>query len=239
MPSGALDARVVSPDENTITIWSDIGCPWATLALHTLRAAIEVQRAELLIDHRAFPLELFNGRPTPKPITDAEIVAIGGLVDDLGWRTWAEPDWTFAVTTLPAMEAVQAAKDARAGGLRASDELDAALRQAFYVDHRCISILPTILDVARGCEHVDVDELSRMLESGSRRSVIYEQWAVARTDAIRCSPHIFTGSGFAQANPGVTYKWTGGAEQGFPRLEYYDATWAHDLVSALTGAREG
>ncbi|MBH0247082.1 dithiol-disulfide isomerase, partial [Streptomyces cavourensis] len=33
-----------------ITIWSDIGCPWAALALHTLRAASARLELPVLID---------------------------------------------------------------------------------------------------------------------------------------------------------------------------------------------
>ncbi len=49
-----------------MTVWSDLGCPWATLALHTLRASAAERGQELVIDHRAFPLELFNREPTAK-----------------------------------------------------------------------------------------------------------------------------------------------------------------------------
>jgi predicted DsbA family dithiol-disulfide isomerase len=233
MHESNLSVEIVSPDAHTITVWSDIGCPWATLALHTLRAAIKHEGVDILIDHRAFPLELLNERSTPKPIIDAEVVAIAGLVEGLEWRTWQEPEWAYAVTTLPAMEAVQAAKAEAAGGLRASDELDAALRRALYTEHRCISILPTVLDIASDCVHVNVEVLAALLESGEARSALYEQSALARTDAVRCSPHVFAASGFAEANPGVVYRWTGGAERGFPRLESYDPSWAHDLAAAV------
>lgn len=106
----------MQPGPPTITVWSDIGCPWATLALHTLHAAAAQRGAELLIDHRAFPLELFNREPTPKPIIDVELVAIAGLRPELDWRPWPGPDSTYPVTMLPALEAVQAAKNPAVGG---------------------------------------------------------------------------------------------------------------------------
>ncbi|CAL9557623.1 hypothetical protein [Streptomyces sp. enrichment culture] len=55
-----------APEPRPVTVWSDLGCPWATLALHTLRTAARAREQDLLIDHRAFPLELFNHQPTPK-----------------------------------------------------------------------------------------------------------------------------------------------------------------------------
>jgi hypothetical protein len=78
--------------------------------LHTLRSAAEDRGQDVLIDHRAFPLELFNRMSTPKSIVDAEMVVIAGRRPELGWRPWSAADHTYPVTTLPAMEAVQVAK---------------------------------------------------------------------------------------------------------------------------------
>ena len=228
------DSLVANPDSRAITVWSDIGCPWATLALTQLRRQITDHGADLQIDHRAFPLEFFNKRPTPKPVTDSEIVAIAGLVDGLGWRPWAKPEWTFVSTTIPAMEAVQAAKHQSVGGLRASDQLDAALRRAFYHDHTCISVIPLILEVAGECAALDVDRLTWGLRAGEGRWRLYDQWEVAQTPAINCSPHVFLADGRSYINPGARYSWKGGAERGFPRLEQYSADWARDLVVSLT-----
>jgi predicted DsbA family dithiol-disulfide isomerase len=57
----------------TVTIWSDIGCPWASLAvwrLHARRAALGLTDS-VRFEHRCFPLELFNSRPSPRGILDA------------------------------------------------------------------------------------------------------------------------------------------------------------------------
>jgi predicted DsbA family dithiol-disulfide isomerase len=227
--------ELVNPDPRTVTVWSDIGCPWASLALHTLRAAARERGQELLVDHRAFPLELFNGMPTPKFIVDAEIVAIAGHRAELGWKLWPGPDFGYPVTTLPAMEAVQAAKDPAVGGLPASDELDDALRRAFYVDGACISIHPVILDVARHCERVDEDVLADALARGAGRQAIYDHWKVARGPKVQGSPHLFAQDDFAVHNPGATYHWTAKPGSGFPRLEHYDTTWADGLLDLLAG----
>ncbi len=233
----SVDSALVNGDNSVVTVWSDIGCPWATLALHTLTRAADRRGVDLIIDHRSFPLELFNHRPTPKPITDAEVVAIAGYVRDLDWRQWSEPAWSFAVTTLPAMEAVQACKDEEVGGLRASTELDRALRHAFYVDHLCISILPIILDVARSCPHVNYSALEAALRMGRGRTEIFDQWAVAQRPEIICSPHLLTATGLVLSNPGAKYQWSGAAESGFPRLNSYDAAWADEVLDSLTQRR--
>ncbi|MHB2023913.1 MAG: DsbA family oxidoreductase [Mycobacteriales bacterium] len=225
-----LAAAPVNPDPGVVTVWSDIGCPWATLSLHVLHQAVAASGVTLIIDHRAFPLELFNHRPTPKVIVDSEVVAIAGLVPGLGWRTWSAPESTYPVTMLPALEAVQAAKHPEAGGLAASDELDTALRVAFYVEHACISIPGVILDVASGCPAVDTEALARLIAAGAGRPQVYHQYRQARSDQIQGSPHLFA-VGFAQHNPGVNYHWTQPPPWGFPRLDSYSGQWAEELVT--------
>lgn len=224
------------PDPGVVTVWSDIGCPWATLALHTLHSAAAERGVELLVDHRAFPLELFNRRPTPKPVIDAEVAAIAGLRPELRWRAWSAPDATYPVTTLPAMEAVQAAKAEEAGGLRGSDELDTALRRAFYAQGRCISLHAEILDVASECPRVDVERLERLLIGGTGRTAVFEQWQTAKGTTVQGSPHLFTAGGAALHNPGVTYHWTAPPGEGFPRFEHYDEGWVDDVLMLSTSA---
>jgi 2-hydroxychromene-2-carboxylate isomerase len=229
-------AEVTNQDSGVLTVWSDIGCPWATLALHTLHDRARQRGQALLIDHRAFPLELFNGRPTPKLIIDAEVVTIAGCRPELGWKPWMAPESAYVVTTLPAMEAVQACKDPVVGGLVASDELDAALRHAFYADSLCISVPPVILEVAGTCEHVDVDALAAAMARGSGRAELYGQWEVAQRPEVDGSPHLFAAAGFEAHNPGATYHWTASPPAGFPRLDAYDTSWADGLLELLADA---
>ncbi|MGR4881622.1 DsbA family protein [Streptomyces sp. LARHCF249] len=218
----------------TVTVWSDIGCPWASLALHTLRAAARRRALPLLIDHRAFPLELFNGEPTPKFIVDPEVMAIAARLPELGWRLWNGPASAYPVTTLPALEAVQAAKDPAIGGLRGSDELDEALRRAFYADSRCISVHAVILDIARQCEHVDAGALAEALARGTGRAEVYAQWRTAEGPDVQGSPHLFAGGGYAAHNPGAAFTWTGSPyEGGLPRLDDYSRAWADELLDTI------
>jgi predicted DsbA family dithiol-disulfide isomerase len=228
---------LINPRPDVVTVWSDIGCPWATLALVTLRRAIEKADAPVLIDHRVFPLELFNKMPTPKPIIDAEVIAIGGLITDIGWQQWTAPESTYPVTTLPAMAAVQAAKAESVGGLLASDQLDAALRHAYYGESRCISVPGVILEVAESCAAVNVEALASAISSGAGIAEIYTQYETARGDRVQGSPHLFAASGFDSHNPGATYTWSAPAPpNAFPRLQEYDAAWADDLVAKLVAS---
>ncbi|MEV8593835.1 DsbA family protein [Streptomyces sp. NPDC052012] len=227
-----------APEPAPVTVWSDLGCPWATLALHTLRTTARERGQDLLIDHRAFPLELFNSQPTPKFIVEPEMVVISAHRPELGWRLWAGREYDYPSTMLPAMEAVQAAKDPSIGGLRGSDELDAGLRHAFYAESRCVSIPSEILDVAAKCEHVDEEALGRALERGAGRAEIYEQWRIAQGRDIQGSPHLFAPGGYAAHNPGAHVEWTGDPnEGGVPRLDRYDPTWAEELLDRLAEGR--
>jgi predicted DsbA family dithiol-disulfide isomerase len=223
-------AGLANPDRRTVTVWSDIGCPWATLALTTLHDRARQRGQDLLIDHRVFPLELFNRRPTPKPLLDDEVDALRRAVPGLAWRNWIAPAYTYPVTTLPAMEAVQACKQPDIGGLRASDELDAALRRAFYEDSRCISIPAVILDVAELCPRVNTERLAAALEQGTARSAIYEQWTTAQRPEVDGSPHFFTPGGSSLHNPGATYHRD---DLGLHLTEYHDE-WADELLDFVS-----
>jgi hypothetical protein len=166
-------------------------------------------------------------------IVDMEVIAIASRLPDLGWRPWSGPDSTYPVTMLPPLEAVQAAKDPAVGGLAASDELDAGLRRAFYVEGRCISVHGVILDVAAECPHVVAAELGAALARGAGREAVYRQWALAQLPDVQGSPHVFTSSGYDEHNPGVTYHWTASPPLGFPHLEAYRVDWADEVLSQL------
>ncbi|MET8982257.1 DsbA family protein [Streptomyces sp. NPDC004539] len=225
-------------DTPVLTFWSDIGCPWATLALHTLHEATRRLSAPVLIDHRAFPLELINREPTPKTIVDVEVSAIAARCPEVGWRRWSAPEWTYPSTMLPAMEAVQAAKSPQAGGLAAAQQLDAALRHAFYRESLPISVHSVILDVAGTCDRVDAGALAAELARGAGREEVYAQLRVALSPQIQGSPHLFAPDGFAVHNPGARTRWTDAPERGgFPLFEEYSPDWAEELVRRLHGRR--
>jgi predicted DsbA family dithiol-disulfide isomerase len=130
------------------------------------------------------------------------------------------------------MEAVQACKLPHIGGLAASDELDAALRQAFYEEDRCISVHPFILNVAVQCPHLDVDALAAALEEGTGRAAVYAQWLIAQQASVTGSPHLFTVSGVDECNPGATYHWSGTDEERQLHLDEYRTGWADELLAS-------
>lgn len=213
----------------TIQIWSDLLCPFAHVALHRLTEARE--RLGLVdavaFDHHAFPLELFNG-PHSRPGTDSEAVGLGRIEPDAGFRLWTSSDWLYPNTVLLANEAVYAAK---AQGARPAEDLDRGLRRAFWLDSSGIGHRQVILDVAERTGTVDVPALADALDAGTHRAELMADYAVARTDAINGSPHLFTPDGYDVNNPGITVHWEGPWASGFPIVDAHDTKWADDLLT--------
>jgi predicted DsbA family dithiol-disulfide isomerase len=208
----------------TVVVWSDIACPWATLAVHrllTTRSRLGLD-GRVRLDHRPFPLELFNQRPTPRRVLAAEVPVVGALAPDFGWQLWQRPESEWPVTTLPALEAVQAAKEQ---GLDASEQLDHGLRRAVFAESRCISLRHVILDVAEQCPAVDAGTLGKALDEGRARQALF-----ARDDAVQGSPHLFLPDGTDAHNPGIGMHWEGDHGRGFPVVDADDPSVYENLL---------
>jgi predicted DsbA family dithiol-disulfide isomerase len=199
----------------TVVLFADISCPWAHAAVYRWREA----RArlgltdKLQLDIRAFPLELINEESTPKRILDAEIPVVGGMEPKAGWHVWQGHPDDWPVTTLPALEAVYAAKRQ---GLEASSDLDRALRLALFQDSRNISMHYEILEVAASVPGLDAEALAELLEQGEAKSEIFDDFEVAKQNRVEGSPHFFLPDGSDEHNPGVTMSWEGEHGRGFP-----------------------
>ena len=214
----------------TIQVWSDIGCPWAHVAvwrLHDARRRLHLED-RVRFDHRVFPLELFNSEPTPRNELEPEMPTCQALAPRAGWQAWSAPDWAWPVTMLLAMEAVQAAKEQ---SLRVSEELDLGLRRAFWGESRCVSLRHVILEVASQTDGLDLSALAAALDAGRARQAIFEQWEVAKTDAVAGSPHLFLPDGTNGQNPGLEVSWAQ-ADDGvwMPTVERDDAAVYEDWV---------
>jgi predicted DsbA family dithiol-disulfide isomerase len=218
----------------TLAVFADLGCPWAHVAVCRLWAARE--RAglseRLRFDVRAFPLELVNERPTPfTAVQVLEVPVLSALEPAAGWEPWSAEPTTWPVTMLPAMEAVEAAKEQ---GLEASEHLDIELRRAFFGASRCLSLRTVILDVAAGCGRLDADALAEALDDGrARRSMLDGYWSAAET--VKGSPHVFLPDGSDELNPGIELHWEG--EKGARRLviDRDDSSIYDDLVRRAAG----
>lgn len=216
----------------TVTIWSDIGCPWASLAvwrLHARRAALGLEDA-VRFEHRCFPLELFNEKVTSRALIDAEVEVLAGLVPEAGWRPWTADPSEWPVTTLPALEAVQAAKEQ---GLEASERLDLSLRQALWQDSRCVSMRHVILECAED-ESLDVPALAEALDSGRARSLVIADWQAAADGQAKASPHVFLPDGSDWPNPGIEQHWDGPKPGGRPVIDRDDVAVYDEILTRAT-----
>jgi predicted DsbA family dithiol-disulfide isomerase len=214
----------------TIAVWSDLSCPWSHAVvwrLHDARRRLGLQE-RVAFDHHAFPLELFNSEPTPRPQREAEGLVAATLAPRAGWQPWSAPDHAWPVTMLPPMEAVQAA---RLQSAAAAEELDRGLRRAFWAESRCISLRHVILEVALECESVDLGALTDALDDGRARRALFDDWAVARGDEVRGSAHLFAPDGTNAQNPGIIIGWReDGFGGGVAFLEADDPSAIDDLV---------
>ena len=208
---------MIEAPPGTIVVYADITCPWAHLAVYRLHAARTKLGldGEVLFDIRSFPLELFNEQPTPKNILDAEISVVGGLDPEAGWQMWQRPESEYPVTSMPALESVQAAKEQSLVG---SEALDRRLRVGFFGESRVISLRHEILDMASECPSLDVGALAEALDSGRARNDVMEQAERAKEDDVQGSPHVFLPDGTSVHNPGVEFEWEGEHGKGFPKV---------------------
>lgn len=221
----------------TIVVFGDLACPFTHVAVHRLHTT----RARLGLDdrvrlwNRAFPIELLNRAPGTRRGSDSEVSALGAIEPDAGWQFWQAPDYHYPSTLLLAFEAVAAAN---AQDLHAGEDLDRALRRAFWAESRPIQMFHEILAIAAEVPGVDADRLEDDLRHGIHRSQVFADAEVAATDVVRMSPHLFLPDGTDLTNPGIDVEWHGGWEVGFPVIRADDPTVYVTLLqaAAATGA---
>jgi predicted DsbA family dithiol-disulfide isomerase len=224
----------VRAEPGTVVVWTDVVCAWSTVALHRFYAA----RARLglddavRVDHRLFLLEDVNRFAIPQRMLDAEIPVVGRLEPDLGLSPWAGEPAAWPVTFLPADEAVHAAKQQ---SLAAAEQLDMALRLAFFRDSRCLSMLHEVVDVAGGCDLVDADEIAAALDDGRARAPMMAGYRAHR-DEVQGSPHFFLADGSDVHNPGIEMH--PDEAGGYPVVDSDDPSAYDDLVRRAATAAE-
>lgn len=221
--------ELAPPPPGTIQVWSDLLCPFTHVALLRLRRARTRLGLDgvVVLEHRTFPLELFDG-PHPRRGTDTEAVGVGRL-EPGEFRVWGGPEDQYPHSVLLAAEAVHAAAQQ---GPHAAEELDLALRRAFWASSRSIGHRQGVLDVAAELPDgvLDVTALAAALDDGRCRSAVTADHAVARTDAVAGSPTFRLPDGSAVTNPGVRVHWDGPWASGFPVVDADDPAAVEDLV---------
>jgi predicted DsbA family dithiol-disulfide isomerase len=219
-----------TPPPGVVTVFADLWCPFAHIAIHRLHTTRERLglTGRVHFDVHAFPLELLNGEPSPRTGTDSEAAGLGRLEPAAGWQLWQAKDYLFPSTTLPALEAVIAAK---AQGLPAAEQLDRALRRAFWAESRCVSNRAVIMAAAASTGVVDTAALAEALDDGRARSALSADAALSATERVTCSPHLFLPDGTDLANPGIEVRWEGDYGVGWPVVVADDPSVYDDLLS--------
>jgi predicted DsbA family dithiol-disulfide isomerase len=221
-----LAAPPVAP--GTVQVWSDLLCPFAYVGLlrfYRARARLGLD-GEVRVEHRCFPLELFNG-PHPRRGTDTEAVGVGQIEPEAEFRVWTAPEDQYPHTVLLAAEAVAATG---AQSAAAAEALDLALRRAFWTQSRSISHRSVILEVAEETGSVDVKDLAEALDTGRHRAQLMADFAVAQTGAIPASPTFRLADRTAYTNPGIEVRWEGPWASGYPVVDAHDPAVHDDLV---------
>ncbi|MDP9371183.1 MAG: DsbA family protein [Chloroflexota bacterium] len=154
-----------------IAMYSDPHCPYAYLTAFRLRRLLPEWRDRIVIEHKSLSLEYVNSQPTPKPILDNETPILMLAEPDIPYRPWARPDSEWPVTMWPAFEAIKCAE--RQGSLLAN-ELDWAIRTAFFAEHRCISMRHVLFDLAAGVG-VDMDRFAEDFDGGVTKRQVLEE----------------------------------------------------------------
>ncbi|WP_280258174.1 DsbA family oxidoreductase [Nocardia abscessus] len=229
---------MVEVSAGTIVVYTDVACGWSTLALDRFYRARARARTgaqdKLPVDLRLFALEDVNRFPIPKRYLDAEIPVIGALEPDFGWKLWQNDISTWPNSTMLANEAVHAAKRQ---SLRAAEELDMAIRRAFFCDSGRIDLLHELIDIATRCPGVDEAELAVALDTGIARGEMMREYHAHR-DQVQGSPHFFLADGSDVHNPGIQLHWVGEPGEGFPVIDADDPQMINRLLDhALTIAR--
>jgi predicted DsbA family dithiol-disulfide isomerase len=203
-----------------VVVFTDVVCGWSTVALHRFYQARErLGLTEVVrVDHQLFLLEDVNEFPIPKRYLDSEIPVVGALAPDFGWKPWQGDASTWPITSLLANEAVHAAKRQ---STPAAEDLDMALRHAFFTDSRPIALLHEIVDVAAACDGVDEDALRRDLDEGTARADMMRGYR-DNVDDVQGSPHFFLADGSDVHNPGIELHWEGDPGAGFPVVDSDD-----------------
>jgi predicted DsbA family dithiol-disulfide isomerase len=223
----------------TVVCFSDVGCPWASLAVHRFRR----RRHELglddvvTLDPSSVPLELFNDQVTPKTIVDGETAVIGSHEPSLQWHPWLQPECAYPSSTLLPLAAVQAAKHDDVGGLAAAEELDAALRHAWYAHSRSIHVFSELLNVAAACSQVTAAALDARLRAGAGFAEVFAGWQQAKDLNVQGSPHLFVADGYNVHNPGIEMHRTAEQFSGFPVIDSDDPSVYDEILTRAARSR--
>ncbi|MDX1524152.1 MAG: DsbA family protein, partial [Anaerolineae bacterium] len=154
-----------------IDLYADLHCPYAYLTAYRLRQLRDEYAGKITIVHRCLSLEYINRRPTPKTIINEETPILMLAEPEIPYRPWKGKLTHWPVTMWPAVEAVKCAEKQ---GPALANDLDWAIRKAFFAENQCISMRHVLLDLARDAG-LDLARFTTDFDDGvTKRQVLQE-----------------------------------------------------------------
>jgi predicted DsbA family dithiol-disulfide isomerase len=170
-----------------VEVFADITCPFAHVGLRRfVEHRARLDRADIVLRVRAWPLELVNGEPLAADAVAERVARI---------REQVAPDLftgfdrgRFPSTSLPALRLVAAAygRDERTG-----EHVSMALRTALFEEGLDVSE-PTVLASIARCHALDPDP-GPEAEADAERAVLSD-WHEGIARGVLGSPHFFVGT---------------------------------------------
>ncbi len=188
-----------------ITIWSDIHCPWAYVAILRLHRMRDHLGADLAFDHRSYSRELADGAEISAETAKREVVALAQL-EPTAFSALQSEAWPTSN-----LAAFEAQKWGFSQGQDIGEAFDLALRRAVFLHGHNLGARSQLLAVAE-LEGLMADQLGAALDDGRFRKPVTADFDEARTHEITGSPEIVMADGTSHHNPGITYR----TERGIP-----------------------
>lgn len=154
-----------------IEMYSDVHCPYGYLTAFRLRKLRTEYKGRIAIVHKCLALEYVNRRGTPRNILNAETPILMLEEPDIPYHPWHRPLTEWPVTMWPAFEAIKCAEQQ---GPEQVDELDWAIRKAFFAESRCISMRHVLFDLAEEVG-LDMTRFAEAYDSGQTKRLVLEE----------------------------------------------------------------
>lgn len=168
-----------------IEVFADVRCPFTHFGLQRFverRAAVD--RPDVRLRIRAWPLELVNAEPLDVALIDEEVQQLRAQVCPDLFRAFQRDH--FGSTSLPALELVAAAY---AVSVESGEHISLAMRRALFEEGRNISDPAVLADLAASAGIAVGDSCAR--------ERVIEDWHEGRERGVIGSPHFFVaGEGF-------------------------------------------
>jgi len=159
------------PQPARIALYSDLSCPYAYVTAFRLRKLRHEYRGRVVVERKSLALEYVNRQPTPKHVLDNETPLVLLAEPDIPYQPWHRPLSEWPVTIWPAFEAVKCAERQSA---ELAEELDWAIRVAFFAESRCIALRHVLIELAERVG-LDVARFTADWDSGVGKRQVLEE----------------------------------------------------------------